>query len=611
MLRFSVALFFAAIYEAAAQSPQVPHKMDFAGLTLVIRDDARKEIQKDVDALTASPRHFNIKAERARTYFPVIEKVFAEEQVPDDFKFLVLQESALIADAVSVSNAVGFWQFKDFTAVEMGLRVDKEVDERMNIVSSTRAAARYLKKNNTFFDNWVYALQAYQMGAGGVMRSVKDTQNGTRHMEITSKTYWYVKKFLAYKVAFEGSTQGPAMQSVIVFENKNAKPLSALSQEVAVDEQQLLEFNKWIRSGKIPGDRMYAVLIPVANPVGPLASSENRVKKITPTENTTAVSAPVFPAARSVQGKINGVSTILAKQGDNASTLAERGGVDLARFLKWNDISISDPILPGQYYFLARKRVRASEAYHKISAGENLWLISQHYGVQLRRLKKYNHLENAIPPVGTMLWLASTKPKEKKVLAPVSDPVVLTQHETFNWAVTTAPSEEEQAETSAPVTIRPPEPVKDPDSVLRVETPVVEASTPEVAPTESVTTEVQDAVVRIPDSKIHVVQPRETLYAIARMYGLTVMNLVEWNDLDLQSGIRPGQALRLEEKPTPAAEIAEARGNREIVHEVKSSDTLYSIARQYSVTIKELMEWNGKKDFSLSIGEKLKIVRGQ
>ena len=44
-------------------------------------------------------------------------------------------------------------------------------------------------------------------------------------------------------------------------------------------------------------------------------------------------------------------------------------------------------------------------------------------------------------------------------------------------------------------------------------------------------------------------------------------------------------------------------------HEVKASDTLYSVARQYGVTIKDLMSWNQKKDFVLSIGEKLKIVQ--
>ncbi|HNU42420.1 MAG TPA: lytic transglycosylase domain-containing protein, partial [Cyclobacteriaceae bacterium] len=198
---FAVALIFFGVAASYAQTPEVPHKMHFADMTLTIRDDARREIQKDVDALTQYPRYFNIKVERAKTYFPIIDKIFEEERLPLDFKYLVLQESALIADAVSVSNAVGFWQFKDFTALEMGLRVDKEVDERMNIYSATRAAARYLKKNNFLFNNWLLALQSYQMGGGGVQRSVGDKYNGVRHMEITSDTYWYIKKYLAHKVA--------------------------------------------------------------------------------------------------------------------------------------------------------------------------------------------------------------------------------------------------------------------------------------------------------------------------------------------------------------------------------------------------------------------------
>src|SRR6478609_3750187 len=217
-MRLTLALFFVAV-SAAAQTPEVPHKMEFAGMTLTIRDDARREIQKDVDALTQSPRHHMIKVERAKTYFPLIEKVFAEERVPDDFKYLVLQESALIADAVSTSNAVGFWQFKDFTAMEMGLRVDKDIDERMNIFSASQGAARYIKKNNFYFNNWLYALQAYQMGAGAVLKTSPESESGATHMEITSKTYWYVKKYLAHKIAFEGAVKGPGQVRVTTYEN--------------------------------------------------------------------------------------------------------------------------------------------------------------------------------------------------------------------------------------------------------------------------------------------------------------------------------------------------------------------------------------------------------
>ena len=49
----------------------------------------------------------------------------------------------------------------------MDLRIDRIVDERMNIVSSSRAAATYLKDHNKYFDNWAYALIAYQRGRGG------------------------------------------------------------------------------------------------------------------------------------------------------------------------------------------------------------------------------------------------------------------------------------------------------------------------------------------------------------------------------------------------------------------------------------------------------------
>ena len=170
----------------------MPAHLQFGNVNLTINEGARKQIQEDVDALTRSPTFFNAKVDQARMYFPIIERIFQEENVPEDFKYLVIQESALIADAVSVSDAVGFWQFKDFTAVEMGLRVDKQVDERMNIVSSSRAAARYIKKNNFYFNNWIYALQAYQMGAGGVQKAEDDKYFGTRSMTITKKTYWYV-----------------------------------------------------------------------------------------------------------------------------------------------------------------------------------------------------------------------------------------------------------------------------------------------------------------------------------------------------------------------------------------------------------------------------------
>ena len=139
-LRFNYILFIFCLfqYPLKAQTPQVPKTIQFADMTLRLNDQARREIQLDVDALYRSPNYFQIKLDRVNLYMPTIERVLREQGVPDDLKYLVIQESSLIPDAVSTSNAVGFWQFKKGTAEEVFMRVDNQIDERKNIVSSTK-----------------------------------------------------------------------------------------------------------------------------------------------------------------------------------------------------------------------------------------------------------------------------------------------------------------------------------------------------------------------------------------------------------------------------------------------------------------------------------------
>lgn len=105
----------------------------------------------------------------------------------------------------------------------------------------------------------------------------------------------------------------------------------------------------------------------------------------------------------------------------------------------------------------------------------------------------------------------------------------------------------------------------------------------------------------------HLVKQGETLYAIAKQYNVGVTDLLEWNSLEITSGIKPGQVLAI--KPTQTKEsVPQSPQTQFIVHEVKESDTLYSVARQYNVTIKDIMEWNKKEDFKVTRGEKLWIL---
>ena len=135
--------------------PVVPEQVTFADILVRLDPDARRIVQQDVNALLASNQYWTAKLDRVAIYFPMIEAIMIDEDVPTDFKYLAVQESSLIPDAVSSSTAVGYWQFKRETATDYGLRVDDEIDERKSITASTRGAAKYLKKNNTQFNNWV------------------------------------------------------------------------------------------------------------------------------------------------------------------------------------------------------------------------------------------------------------------------------------------------------------------------------------------------------------------------------------------------------------------------------------------------------------------------
>lgn len=528
---FAAALFFLGAAVSNGQTPEVPHKMQFAGMTLVIKDDARREIQKDVDALTQHPYYFNMKVERAKTYFPIIEKIFREERLPDDFKYLALQESALISDAVSTSNAVGFWQFKDFTAEEVGMRVDKDVDERMNLISSTRGAARYLKQNNFYFNNWVYALQAYQMGAGGAQRAVGDKHNGAKHMEINGKTYWYVKKYLAHKIAFENALEGDAQLKLVTYETASKTSLKDIADEYKVDLETIEEYNKWARRGSIPDDKRYTVLIPQG------AYDQNFTKlSISAPPTPVLIETGVASVVATPLQFVNGVPVMVAKPGDRITTLADRAGISLSAFLRFNDVSIDHTIIPGKKYFIEKKKRRASEPYHKVMEGENLWMISQTYGVQLKRLRRYNRLDqNDMVSASAMLWMSSAKPPKEDV-PPQGEIVELDTDKEFNWG-----------QASLNETTPNPAPIEEPQYALE-------------------------------EGKSADTQINEKLLIVSNASGSS--NAV----VDFEGHNSP------------------------IVHEVKPSDTLYSVARQYGVTIQELMEWNGKKDFNLSLGEKLRIL---
>src|SRR5450631_1481479 len=106
---------------------------------------------------------------------PVLASILHEQGVPDEAMALVLVESAGQPTALSPKGARGIWQFMPDTARRYGLAVTANVDERIEVVKSTRAAARYLHDLYQAFGDWQLAFAAYNAGERAVERAVART----------------------------------------------------------------------------------------------------------------------------------------------------------------------------------------------------------------------------------------------------------------------------------------------------------------------------------------------------------------------------------------------------------------------------------------------------
>ncbi|ECB9849068.1 lytic transglycosylase domain-containing protein [Campylobacter jejuni] len=104
---------------------------------------------------------------------PMIRKILAQQEVPDEILYLAMVESGLKTHSVSNAKAVGVWQFMQPTARNLGLRIDAYVDERRDPVKSTYAATNYLKELKEEFGKWYLALLAYNCGNGKLRQAIK------------------------------------------------------------------------------------------------------------------------------------------------------------------------------------------------------------------------------------------------------------------------------------------------------------------------------------------------------------------------------------------------------------------------------------------------------
>jgi len=143
---------------------------------------------------------------RSEGPFAIIDSVLGHYGLPLELKYLAVIESELKPTALSRVGAKGPWQLMPGTAHELGLKVNRRADERINYYKSTRAAAKYLKDLHREFKDWLLVLAAYNGGPRPVYRAIRKSHSRNfwvlqRYLPAESRQH--VKRFIATAYYFE------------------------------------------------------------------------------------------------------------------------------------------------------------------------------------------------------------------------------------------------------------------------------------------------------------------------------------------------------------------------------------------------------------------------
>jgi membrane-bound lytic murein transglycosylase D len=378
------------------------------------------KVDKNLRWLSNNQRYLNRITEQSKPYLYYVANELRANGLPMEMALLPIVESAYDPFAVSPSKAGGVWQFMPATARNFGLKQNNWYDGRRDIVASTDAAVRYLKRLNAMFDgDWLLTVAAYNAGEGTIRRAIEKNRKlgkGTDFwsLPLSQQTQSYVPQLLALSKVIADPDKYDLELNVIpnnpYFTTVNVNSPIDLAQAARmadIDPKELRHLNAGYSRWTTDPTGPHQLLVPVAD-AAQFTLNLDKLPKVAPVQ---------------IAGDYK------VKPGDTLGAIAKRFGTSVAAIqsannLKSAQLKIGQSLsIPGQGALsspyaiqaeqeMAQRKQKNTGTYYTIKSGDSFWTIAKQHNTSVNNLLKWNELPaNAKLKPGQKLLVVNAAPQ--------------------------------------------------------------------------------------------------------------------------------------------------------------------------------------------------------
>jgi membrane-bound lytic murein transglycosylase D len=366
-------------------------------------------------------RHVATMLGKANYYFPLFEEVLDQYDLPLEFKYLAVVESALKPHARSRSAATGLWQFMYTTGKIYNLNVTSYTDDRSDPLKSTIAACQYFTFLYEMFNDWELVLAAYNGGPGYVSRAMAkygfDNYWSLRPF-LRKETQNYVPKFIAVNYIMNYSSEHniypieypytQAFTDTITVDQSIS--FDFLHDILDVDIEVLKELNPTYKRDliSVPKNKKAILRLPI-----------DKLSLFIANQDT------IYSLSSSFQKEYVSVDEPIVhrvKQGEFLGKIAAKYNSSVSQIMKWNNLrstnlSIGQKLVvyidpssaPTKPKSTNSVSIKDTTSY-TIKKGDTLWKIAQQFkGVSSSDLEKLNNISAKDLKPGLVIKLPKIK----------------------------------------------------------------------------------------------------------------------------------------------------------------------------------------------------------